>query len=109
MKRYSYLHKKSHSYTIDELNLFIDMVKGHKNPVVMRMSDLHVYQDIISLEKSNETIVYRLWFLRVLVRYRNKLQRDMIFYLSLDDMPLYINDDDFIIRLVSKWRLKIGK
>lgn len=39
--------------------------------------------------------------------YRNRV-RKCLYELPLDQMPLYINGDE-VVRIISRWRLKIGR
>lgn len=34
---------------------------------------------------------------------------DLLFHRSVDDMPLFINDDKSFIRVIAKWRLTLGR
>lgn len=61
-----------------------------------------------NLEYKKETYQYLKWYL-LNTAPLNKKQKDILFYTPLNQVPTYINDEDYVVSLISNWRLSIGK
>jgi hypothetical protein len=61
-----------------------------------------------NLEYKKETYQYLKWYL-LNIAPLNKNQKNILFYIPLKQVPIYINDEDYVVSLISTWRLKIGK
>lgn len=61
-----------------------------------------------NLEYKKETYQYLKWYL-LNTAPLNKKQKDILFYIPLNQVPTYINDEDYVVSLISNWRLSIGK
>lgn len=61
-----------------------------------------------NLEYKKETYQYLKWYI-LNTAPLNKKQKDILFYIPLNQVPTYINDEDYVVSLISTWRLSIGK
>jgi len=104
--------KKCIVYALSDLYNLFQFIKESKYKENRNYQSYKAYKSLKdiaeNLEYKKETYQYLKDYI-LNISPLNKKQKDILFYLPLNKVPLFINDEDSVISLISIWRLNTGK